>query len=525
MVYCGKPSRGCANCRKRKIRCDLAEPSCLKCQRARFSCPGYRNLIEVNFRDQSQEVVRKACQSIPYTKKESHIASTQCKYQDLRPNRLLSTLGVSNLKRSQTWQIDYALSTNPRDQSICVFLHNFAPDDSVVTKVHLTTSQIISQATSCYAVRCAISAIGLAFIANTRGQPSLLAEAREEYATALHLTNMALMNERMSLEDTTLSAVILLGMFEVMAGAAPKSVDNWQKHINGAATLLQIWGSRQKLTLTGIQLFMQLRAAVMANCLRTQTRVPETIKQLSKVVTLYRSEEIVHSETLVNLVAEVSDFIAEVRADGIPDYVEVIERAKDLDKRLEAWTSNLSTRWQYAVHTYSGSQHLLPNHTCNGSYHLYPDIWACNIWAYYRTARIILNLVIRDRIPPPPNTSSRWGSVFNAANRNIENLAVDILLSVPFSVSLRFSPPSLSEGDSQAGGCLGGYSILWPLYVAASVSAPNSLHRKWAANRLEYIGHTMGIGQAFLMAKVVRNELPHECLSIYDYCRSYRPSI
>lgn len=104
---------------------------------------------------------------------------------------------------------------SPSDQSICVFLHNYAPDDSVVTKVHLSTSQVTSQANSCKAVRCAISAIGLAVIANTRGQPALLAEARGEYATALHLTNMALKNERMSLEDTTLSSVILLGMFEV----------------------------------------------------------------------------------------------------------------------------------------------------------------------------------------------------------------------------------------------------------------------------------------------------------------------
>lgn len=55
-----------------------------------------------------------------------------------------------------------------------------------------------------------------------------------------------------------------------MAGVAPKSVDNWQRHINGAATLLQIWDSRQDLTLTGIQLFMQLRAAVV--CLAGFTR-------------------------------------------------------------------------------------------------------------------------------------------------------------------------------------------------------------------------------------------------------------
>jgi hypothetical protein len=262
----------------------------------------------------------------------------------------------------------------------------------------------------------------------------------------------------------------------------------------------------------------------MANCLRTQTRVPETIKELSKIVKLYRSEENLHSENLINLVAEVSDFITKIKADGIPYYIEVIERAQDLDKRLEAWSSSLSTRWKYTVHTYSGSQRLVPDHTCNGRYHLYPDMWACNIWAYYRTARIIVNLVIRDRIPPSLN-ASQWESIFSSANRNIESLSVDILLSVPFSLSLRFSPPPLNEGDSRAGGCLGGYYILWPLYVAASVSAPNSLHRKWAVSHLEYIGHAMGIGQAFLMAKVVRSELPHEMLSIYDYCRSYRPSL
>jgi hypothetical protein len=166
--------------------------------------------MELNFRDQSQDVVQKA-----HAKNESRNSSAKWKYQDLRYKRLPSTFGDCNPKRNQKLQIDRALSTSPSDQSICVFLHNYTPDDSVVIKVHLTTSQITSQANSCQAVRRAISAIGLAVIANTRGQPSLLAEARGEYATALRLTNMALKNERMSLEDTTLSSVILLGMFEV----------------------------------------------------------------------------------------------------------------------------------------------------------------------------------------------------------------------------------------------------------------------------------------------------------------------
>lgn len=209
----------------------------------------------------------------------------------------------------------------------------------------------------------------------------------------------------------------------------------------------------------------------------------------------------------------------------MPDSTETIRIAQDIDKRLDIWSRNLSARWKYIVKSCSGRQHLVPDHTCNGNYHLYPDIWACNIWAYYRTARILLNLAIRDRLLPLLQTRPELESDIEAAKKNIHKFSTDILLSVPFSLSLRFSLPSLNEGHWRAWGCLGGYSILWPLYVAASVSASGSPHRKRAINRLEYIGHTMGIGQAFLMAKVVKNELPHECLSIYDYCRSYRPHL
>lgn len=44
-----------------------------------------------------------------------------------------------------------------------------------------------------------------------------------------------------------------------MSCEAPKSVENWQKHITGAATLLQLWKSNKNMTTTSIQLFTQLR--------------------------------------------------------------------------------------------------------------------------------------------------------------------------------------------------------------------------------------------------------------------------
>jgi hypothetical protein len=48
-----------------------------------------------------------------------------------------------------------------------------------------------------------------------------------------------------------------------MSCEAPKSVENWQKHITGAATLLQLWKTNKRMTTTSIQLFTQLRVDVV----------------------------------------------------------------------------------------------------------------------------------------------------------------------------------------------------------------------------------------------------------------------
>ncbi|CEI68759.1 hypothetical protein FVEN_g8014 [Fusarium venenatum] len=60
MVYCGKPSGGCSVCRGRKIRCDQKDPSCTQCTKKGIACPGYRNLVDLMFRDESSHVIKKA---------------------------------------------------------------------------------------------------------------------------------------------------------------------------------------------------------------------------------------------------------------------------------------------------------------------------------------------------------------------------------------------------------------------------------------------------------------------------------
>ncbi|KAJ5602735.1 hypothetical protein N7537_005691 [Penicillium hordei] len=60
MVYCGRPSTSCNNCRAKKTRCDKAVPECGQCCRTGQKCPGYRDPSSLIFRDESTQVINRA---------------------------------------------------------------------------------------------------------------------------------------------------------------------------------------------------------------------------------------------------------------------------------------------------------------------------------------------------------------------------------------------------------------------------------------------------------------------------------
>jgi hypothetical protein len=59
MVYCGRPSKACQRCRRRKLRCGLQRGSCGQCLRAKVACTGYRDMQQLRIRNESQAIERK----------------------------------------------------------------------------------------------------------------------------------------------------------------------------------------------------------------------------------------------------------------------------------------------------------------------------------------------------------------------------------------------------------------------------------------------------------------------------------
>jgi hypothetical protein len=66
LVIMAPRSTGCANCRKRKIKCDEGRPGCKKCQIHNTPCPGYRGIKPdgLEWRDETQAVTRRVEQGL-----------------------------------------------------------------------------------------------------------------------------------------------------------------------------------------------------------------------------------------------------------------------------------------------------------------------------------------------------------------------------------------------------------------------------------------------------------------------------
>lgn len=274
MVFCGKPSKGCTQCRGRRIKvfihvycdwnetandrekCDLLEPSCTQCIRANKSCAGYRDQLALKFRDESAKVVRKVrisdTPSPPtVTSGRGSPAKGQAGGNSAQIVALVWPWEASSASSSPPTQATSVVSTpeepkaidwlrarippssipspllphvNDSDQGISFFFQHYVttiPHDQMVTKFwpHLFTHKAFFDA---------VSAVGLAGLANVRGDGELMGVARRKYGkgvkkVAASLGVLAREREKEGAGDgrgkrvmeDTMKEVMMLAVFEV----------------------------------------------------------------------------------------------------------------------------------------------------------------------------------------------------------------------------------------------------------------------------------------------------------------------
>ncbi len=100
----------------------------------------------------------------------------------------------------------------------CFFFANYTCDEPPFSKdYHAWLTRTYYADRSNHAVRAAIEAAGMAGISNTSYAPGVAAKSKEQYGRALVATQRALDDPAETMADTTLLAVMFLGLFEVIS--------------------------------------------------------------------------------------------------------------------------------------------------------------------------------------------------------------------------------------------------------------------------------------------------------------------
>lgn len=227
MVYCGKPSRACLECRikRRKVfyppcsrlnstnmrlgKCDLSKPACRQCVRAGSRCSGYREQ-SFTFRDQTVETISKPQ---PLLKNSLHGNCLVGRKKTSRCQAATSKQSKGRFHTNDPWR---NISFSPEHMALPFFFYHYLPNASGRALSHPDCVSILyTRATERGYLASLINAVGLGGLAYVRNAPSLIHVAGHIYAGALHGIRVALAEPAEAVSDQMLVAVMLLALYEV----------------------------------------------------------------------------------------------------------------------------------------------------------------------------------------------------------------------------------------------------------------------------------------------------------------------
>ena len=186
----------------------------MKCHKSDRQCPGYRNLDEVLFRDESERIIRKARQVEQSSLVLIHETATTCprppqsSAPTSEPKSFTSSFGPIS--------ISCPLSQPINELGANFFFAKYTFNEPPFSgEYHDWLTQSYFDDGPNHVLRAAIDAVGMAGISNVSHAPHVASKSKEQYCEALAAMKEALNDPVQAIADTTFMAGILLGVFEV----------------------------------------------------------------------------------------------------------------------------------------------------------------------------------------------------------------------------------------------------------------------------------------------------------------------
>lgn len=439
----------------------------------------------------------------------------------------------------------FSLAPNIEDLATGFFFSNYVIDVKGPTRGHLDhLNDIYNTYDMDENLLASMIAVGLAGCSHVTHSPQLMKGARQQYTKALRLTNEALVSPTDAKKDSTLLAIMILGIFETVTGYNQKSFIAWSQHIKGAAALVSVRGVEQLRTPAGRRMFIQVCTNLLICCIQRRLPVPAHIIEMraeaAKLIQIFELGWLLQE----NMIA-FANFRSDVRIGAISDPQEIISKALEIDGTLLELFSVVPPGWEYETIFTDAAD---PDLVYNGCYHVYYDHWVAQLWNGVRVVRMLLNEQVRGLIlaglaaKPPRFLGPEYTAQVQISTDAILQMQADVLASVPQHLGFAgiqrapsYTSPSLSskpsseidqrnskflwkdfinsthsvgspdqfQSETPMIRAAGGYFLMWPLFTCGVIDLATRSTQRWVAGLLRYIGEKMGIQQALVIAKVV----------------------
>ncbi|KAK4123914.1 hypothetical protein N657DRAFT_573304 [Parathielavia appendiculata] len=510
MVYCGKPSKGCSNCRERKIRCDQREPGCGQCEKRQQKCPGYRNLVDLMFRDESSHVIKKAKArarkkannlgiSRPATPSDSEGRLSVTPEPRSRPLSVIvppTPLSMDSASRdseqpddtlmspeSGNWPMTppmaqlYSLAPTCQEDGFAYFFSRYVTAEEMPSHQRFDFLPDVWKPSSSAAnaqidgVLASMTAVGLMGLASTSQSPCLMDAARKSYGTALRLINHALQDPAEAVKDSTMLSILILGVFEMMAENTQRTmtVETFQEHVKGAEALAVMRGPAQFKTRAGRRMFSMLCQRVIISCVQRNEPMPDSLIELWHQM-CQSAEAENPSRRFMPLLFQVLQVRSEIHSGFLSDPETIVDRLLAIDQQLENLTNQLPPSWKHRAFEVKMYHPAVFGGIC----HLYASHHHANVWNHILTTRILLLETVLCKISQdlasfcPILDSARYLEEYRKARRKLKHMVRDIVASVPQQLGL------MNPTDGSIGSADGDSAPISTVEIRETPSPPTS---------------------------------------------------
>ncbi|KAH7309941.1 hypothetical protein BKA65DRAFT_167940 [Rhexocercosporidium sp. MPI-PUGE-AT-0058] len=379
MPFHGRPSDACGPCRKGRLRCDRARPSCTQCIRKSIICSGYRKVALLLFKDESESTARKV-----QWEKNGEI------YQppSTRPTNDFEPITVTLFNHTDLPSPSRSITPSQDDRALAYFMSSYIPASPFyyLSEVYKTTTPIAQDAVS-----STILAASLASLSLHVGSSKLMENARTHYSEALAQTNAALASPNTAILDRTLISVLTLGLFEAIAFSSRRSPESWTTHTLGAVQLIRLRGNKQLKTSLGTRLFLQTCNNIRSSCIARSTPLPNEFVYFCEQAKPFLDHSIPNAR-LGPLMDNIISLRVQLMAKhiGTHQIPALIHETLQLDEQVLTLMDMLPPSWRYEAMP----QHRIPSWAYQGLAHTYADHRISRHWNTLHQTRLFANEVV-----------------------------------------------------------------------------------------------------------------------------------